>query len=97
MRNVLHVRLIAPFDSRVRNYARFQGINEQEAARAVRANDKANHHFVSSYFNTDVAYPLHYDLVINTETNGFEGTAHLICAGLQGLSKREPAVGGALP
>jgi cytidylate kinase len=96
MRYVLHVRLIAPFDSRVRNYAQFQGINAQEAAQAVRANDKANHHFVRSYFNTNVGYPLHYDLVINTETNGFEGAAQLICAALRGLSKREPAV-GALP
>lgn len=93
MRYVLHVRLIAPFDCRVRNYAQFQGINAEEATRAVRANDKANHHFVRNYFNTDVAYLLHYDLVINTETNGFEGAAHLICAALQGLLKTERTVG----
>ena len=94
MRNVLHVRLIAPFDSRVRNYAQFQGINTEAAARAVRANDKANHHFVRSYFNTNVGYPLHYHLVINTETSGLEGTAQVICAAVQSLSKRELAVGG---
>ena len=93
MRYVVHVRLIAPFDFRFRNYARFQRIDEQEAARAVRANDKANRHFVRSYFNTDVAYPLHYDLVINTETNGFEGTAYLICAALQRRLRRERALG----
>ena len=93
MRYVLHVRLIAPFDCRVRNYAQFQGISAEEAAHAVRANDKANYHFVRSYFNTKVDYPSHYDLVINTETNGFEGAAQLVCAALQGLWKRDPAVG----
>ncbi|MGA7130468.1 MAG: cytidylate kinase-like family protein [Chthoniobacterales bacterium] len=89
MRHVLHVRLIASFDFRVQNYAQFQGINAEEAARAVRANDNANHHFVRSYFNTNVGYHSHYDLVINTETNGFEGAAHVICAAVLCQLKRE--------
>jgi cytidylate kinase len=89
MRHVLHVRLVAPLDFRVRNYAQFQGMNTEEAARAVDANDKANYHFVRSYFNTNVRYQSHYDLVINTETNGFEGTANVICAALKSRLKRE--------
>src|ERR1700747_3311731 len=89
MQYVLHVRLVAPIDFRVQNYAQLQGISAEEAAQAVRANDEANHHFVRSYLNTKVGYPLHYDLIINTETNGFEGAAHLICVALRGLLKRE--------
>jgi cytidylate kinase len=89
MRHVLHVRLIAPFDFRVQNYAQFQGISPEEAARAVLANDKANYHFVRSYFNTNVRRQLHYHLVINTESNGFEGTARVIYAALQSLMKKE--------
>lgn len=55
VRHVLHVRLIAPLDFRARNYAQLQGMSTEEAARAVRANDKANYHFVRSYFNTNVS------------------------------------------
>jgi hypothetical protein len=75
---VLHVRLVAPFEFRALNYARSQGISEAEAARAIRAKDEATHHYVRGYFNTNVADPLHYDLVVNTGRTGFEGTARLI-------------------
>ena len=85
LRHVLHVRLVAPVEFRVRNYAQSQGISAQEAVKAVRANDKASHDYVRSYFNTNVSDQLHYDLVINTGTNGFERAAHIICAALHGV------------
>jgi hypothetical protein len=92
---VLHVRLVAPLEFRIRNYARSQGISEAEAARAIRANDEANHHFVRSYFRTNVSDSLHYDLVINTGRNGFERAAHMIYTEAQDLvakGRREDAV-----
>jgi cytidylate kinase len=88
LHNVLHVRLVAPFDFRVRNFARAQGIVEQEAARLVRANDQAIHHYVRSYLNADVSDPLHYDLVVNTGNYGFERVARIICAALLDLIRR---------
>ena len=88
VRHVLHVRLIAPLDLRVRNYAQWQKISIKEAARAVRADDKANYQFVRSHFNTNVRQELHYDLVINTETNGFEGAENLVRTVLQDLAKK---------
>jgi Cytidylate kinase-like family len=51
--NVLHVRLVAPFEFRVRNYAKSQGISDIQAAKAVRANDGASQRYVRSYFNTN--------------------------------------------
>jgi hypothetical protein len=85
LQNVLHVRLVAPFEFRARNYARTQGISEAEAARAIRAKDEASHHYVRDYFKTNVSDPLHYDLVVNTGRSGFERAAHLICTGAQDL------------
>jgi Cytidylate kinase-like family len=79
MPDVLHVRLVAPFEFRVRNYAQSQRMN----AKVVRHNDEASYHFVRSYFDTDVADQLHDDVLINTEATGFEGAAYLICAALQ--------------
>jgi hypothetical protein len=78
--HVLRVRLVAPFEFRVRNFARSHGIPEQEAVRVVRANDTARRRYVRAYLNADVTNPLHYDLVMNTESHGFERVARIICA-----------------
>jgi Cytidylate kinase-like family len=83
---VLHVRLVAPFEFRVRNYAQSQGISVKQAVKAVRANDGASQRFVRSYFNTNVRNQWHYDLVINAASTGFESAAHVICAAVQDLS-----------
>jgi hypothetical protein len=80
--HVLRVRLVAPFEFRVRNFARSHGIPEQEAVRIVRANDAARRRYVRAYLNSDVTNPLHYDLVINTASHGFERVARIICAAL---------------
>jgi hypothetical protein len=85
MPTVLHVRLVAPFEFRVKNYAQFHRINEEHAAHEVRANDAAIRHYVRSYFNTNVSNQLHYDVVVNTERIGFEGGADVICEALQDL------------
>jgi cytidylate kinase len=84
--HVLHVRLVAPFEYRVRNYAQSQGISVKQAVKAVRANDGASQRYVRSYFNTNVRNQWHYDLVINSASTGFESAAHVICAALQDLS-----------
>jgi cytidylate kinase len=70
--HVLRVRLVAPFEFRVRHFAQSHGIPETEAVRAVRTNDTARRRYVRAYLNSDVTDALHYDLVINTESHGFE-------------------------
>jgi hypothetical protein len=91
LKYALHVRLVAPFEFRATKYARSEGISEKEAARAIRANDEANHHYVRLYFNQNVSDPLQYDLVVNTGRNGFERAAHLICAGVEDLVPKSRA------
>ncbi|HEX6562985.1 MAG TPA: cytidylate kinase-like family protein [Chthoniobacterales bacterium] len=87
--HVLRVRLVAPFEFRVRNFARSHGIPDQEAVRVVRANDAARRRYVRAYLNSDVINPLHYDLVINTENHGFERVARIICASVVHLILQE--------
>jgi hypothetical protein len=55
----------------------------------VRANDAARRRFVRAYLNADVTDVLHYDLVINTGSNGFEGAAQIICAAVGDLVSQE--------
>ena len=90
--HVLRVRLVAPFEFRVRNFARSHGIPEQDAVRVVRTNDAARRRYVRAYLSSDVTNALHFDLVINTASHGFERVARIICAAVIHLilQEREP-------
>lgn len=78
--HVLHVRLIAPFPFRAKNFARSHGITNQEAEPMVRAHDVARRRYVRAYLNADVTDPTHYDLVINTGNKSLERVARIISA-----------------
>jgi hypothetical protein len=78
--HVLHVRLIAPFEFRVHNFAQSHGITHEAAERMVHAHDAARRRYVRTYLNADVTDALHYDLVINTWDKSLERVARIICA-----------------
>jgi hypothetical protein len=80
--NVLHIRLVAPFHFRVRNFAEFHQVTTEKATALVRETDEARHRYVQTYFGADVNDPLHYHVVINTERTGFEQAAQIITTAL---------------
>jgi len=75
---ILHVRLVAPFDFRVRHFAEFYKVTNEKATHLVRERDEARRRYVQDYFNADVNDLSHYHLVINTRRTGFEGAAQII-------------------
>ena len=75
---VLHVRLVAPYDFRVKHFAAFYRVTDEKATYLVRERDEARRRYVQSYLNADLNDLSHYDLVINTQRNGFEGAAQII-------------------
>ena len=85
---VLHVRLVAPFHIRVRNFAEFNHITAEKATRLVRESDEARRRYVQSYFGADVDDPLQYHLVINTGRNSFQETAQIISHALVNRIRR---------
>jgi cytidylate kinase len=76
--HVIHVRLIAPLDDRVRNFADYHQLPQEKAARLVRETDERRHRYVRTYFGTDTHEPTNYDLSINTGRIGFEQAARMI-------------------
>lgn len=64
--NVLHVRLVAPLESRIRRIRRHRNLTEREARLYISAADRGRERYVKHYFNENVADPLHYHLVLNT-------------------------------
>jgi cytidylate kinase len=75
---MLHVRLVAPFHTRVANFAEFNHITAEKAAGLVRETDEARRRYVQRYLGADIDDPLQYHLVINTGRNSFAETAQMI-------------------
>jgi cytidylate kinase len=76
--NVFHVRLVAPYATRIRHVAAFYHLSEAEAAKFVREQDHARRRYVRRYFNSEIDDPSLYDVTLNTGRLGFARTAETI-------------------
>jgi cytidylate kinase len=75
---VLHVRIEAPLDDRIRRVQAQEGMDLTQAQRMVTNYDRATADYLSRLYDINWADPVHYDLVINTHQLSIEGAAHLI-------------------
>ena len=75
------VRIIAPFEKRIRNVAREHGCTLEEAEKRVRHRQTRRRDFVRQAYGQDIGDPHHYDIVLNTEQISIEtGAATLVAA-----------------
>lgn len=65
--NTFHVRLIAPYETRVKWFAQGYQLDLFEAKRIVDEHDNSRRKFLHSVFMKKIDNPLLYDLIINTE------------------------------
>ena len=89
LRHVLHVRLVASPDYRIRKIEKSHHLSRDDAARHVRKTDRARRRYVLRHFYADVASPLDYHLVLNIERLGREACAALVVEGLLGLQAQK--------
>ncbi len=66
MTNVLRVRIIAPFEERVENFAEREWIDPDLVRDLIRRSDHQRGGFTHFYFDRDWQSPFEYDLVFNT-------------------------------
>ncbi len=76
--DVLHVRLIAAREARIKHMQEQLGLSEQEAASAVDQTDQNRGQYHQTYCNRDWADPTHYHMVLNTDRLGYDGAGRLI-------------------
>lgn len=82
---VLHVRLVAPLETRVKHAHQFYNLTESEAHKFCVNEDRARERYFKKYFNADPNDPLLYHLIINTGPLGYDGAARLIGDAVQNL------------
>jgi len=78
MRNSFHVRLVAPFDNRVKRIQEFYHFNKKEAAEWVKNEDNSRKEYFIKNFHTDIDNPLNYHIILNTGLLSYEECAHTI-------------------
>ena len=77
----IHIRLVAPVETRLKRYKKLIGEDEQKAARErMKKHDTARAKFIKTYFGRDIDDPLLYDMVWNTETFSAEEMARCVVA-----------------
>lgn len=76
--SVLSVRLIGSLERRIQRVAGIQKIEPEQAREFIRTEDGARRRYLKTYFDSDIADPLNYDLVLNTDDFGVDGCAEVI-------------------
>jgi len=76
--SALRVRVVSPFEDRVRGYAARQGIDEGQARTLVARSEAERRRFVRQFFSRDPSQAADYDLVVNTGTMSLEGAASVV-------------------
>jgi len=86
---VLHVRVIAPIDVRIRRIMEQHGVNEKQAFRLLRRSDEDSAGFIQSFFKVDWEDPSLYDLVINTQKLSADTAVMMILEAIQSPEIKE--------
>jgi cytidylate kinase len=78
LKHVIHIRLVAPFEQRVRHVRQYYHLSREAAEKFVVRTDRARRRYVKRHFRAKIDDPLTYDLTINTGRLSFEDAAVLI-------------------
>ena len=76
------VRVTAPQKLRIERVAREFNISQDQAKRRVIRTESERKAFIRKYFNSDIADPVNYDLILNSEILSIDHAVNLISAAL---------------
>lgn len=76
------LRFIAPKESRIRYFMTRRGLTHAEAKSYVERRDADRQGYIKNYFKVDASDPIHYDMVLNTETLGIDGAYRIVAAAI---------------
>lgn len=86
--DVLHVRVVAPFEKRVETTARADGLPLEKARDRVQAHDRTGTGYIRNTYGIDPTDPVLYDLILNTGRMTPETGADMIIVALKHLGRR---------
>jgi len=84
--DVLHVRLVAPFEKRVEHAHKYYNMTRAAAHKFCLTEDRGRARYLKKYFGADINNPLLYHMIINTGEMNYDAAARLIGAAVLSLS-----------
>ena len=88
---IFRVRIIAPMELRIKYFMGDRGYTKAEAEKYIVTRENNRRAFVRKYFNTDMADPMHYDIIINTEKVSITTATEAIIVAFNQRRIRKPA------
>ncbi len=90
--HVLHVRLVAPREFRIRHIEKSMGIDYKKAAEYMLKGDRAKSRYLQMNFESKTSQdPLNFHLTINTGRVSFAGAAEIISDAVTNMRMQTPA------
>ena len=86
---VLHLRVIAPFEMRVKRFLAEKGGDEKQIARLLRRNDRDSEGFIRTFFDMSWDDAALYDLVLNTQKISVDTAVGMALQSTQSREMRE--------
>lgn len=78
----LHVRIVAPFETRIRRLMEMEGCDRKRSEQLIVRNDRDSSGYIRSFFDIDWSDENMYDLILNTRTMSVETSTALIRAAI---------------
>jgi CMP/dCMP kinase len=82
LHDVLHVRIVAPFENRVAYVMQREGLDEAQARARVLTKDRDRARYLETEYHHRPEDPHLYDLVLDTTTLGLNNAVEIICFAL---------------
>jgi len=76
--DLLRVLVTASADTRARRLCDSEGLDEKQAARAVKDADAGRRDYLKRFYEVDEELPTHYDVVVNTDVLSPEQSADVV-------------------
>lgn len=78
MPGAFHVRLVAPFESRLLKIQESNQLSRKEAIAFIQQEDLGRKRYLSRHYHKDIDDPLLYHMIVNTDLFGYERCADII-------------------
>ncbi|MDR3611269.1 MAG: cytidylate kinase-like family protein [Ignavibacteriaceae bacterium] len=80
MKNVLHIRLVAPLEQRINRIQDIFNLSRKEAKERIKKDDDIKRHYLQHHYHKDIEDKYLYHIIINTYLLPYEEAAEMICA-----------------
>jgi Cytidylate kinase-like family len=84
--DALRVLITAPQETRSKRLAAADGLGQEDAVKAVRRSDGDRADYLKRFYGVAAELPIHYDLIINTDTISLEQAAELVVQAASGTA-----------